>query len=136
MANAENKSYEATEVWKYLDELRAAAGFESEGQFATAAGLLPSSISDWKRGKHVMSSLNLVRLIRAAAARNATAPLEAGEKIDPQVSILRRLAALEAKGADLATAEDVQTGFQSLEKAIVKLAPRRTNAASRKRKAS
>lgn len=134
MARGENKSYEAGEVAAYVEELRQAAGFESEGQFAIAADLLPSSFSDWKHGKHVMSSLTLVKLIRAAAARRATSPFEAGEAVEPQVAILRRLSGLEAAVAELANAEDVEKGFQALEKAIETRAPRRKSAAAPKRK--
>lgn len=135
MARSANKSYETSEVWRYVDELRQAAGFPSDGQFAIAAGFPPSSLSDWKRGKHAMSSLNLVRLIRAAAARSSTSPFEAGEAVEPLVAIHNRLAALEAAEAEKATAVDVQKGFQALEKAIAKQAPQRKREAAQKRRA-
>lgn len=122
MARGQNKAYEAAEIWAYVDELRRAAGFESEGAFATAADFLPSSLSDWKRGEHVVSSYNLVRLIKAASARRATAPFEAGEAVAPEVAIHSRLVALEEKVGELATRAELQRGLDTLRAAIDALA--------------
>lgn len=134
MARSQNKRYEADSIWTFLDNLRKEAGFKSEGEFATAAGFLPSSLSDWKRGEHVVSSYNLVRLITAAAERRATSHFSAGEAVSPSVTILRRLEALAAVVAERPTRQEFHEGLETLREAIDRVASRDTGEAQPQRK--
>ncbi len=129
MAKSQNKRYEAESIWAFVDNLRKEAGFKSEGEFATAAGFLPSSLSDWKRGEHVVSSYNLVRLITAAAERAATSPFAAGEAVSPSVTILRRLGELEAVVAERPTRLEFHEGLETLREAIDRATSRDTGEA-------
>ncbi len=134
MAKSQNKRYEAGEIWAFVDNLRKEAGFKSEGEFATAAGFLPSSLSDWKRGEHVVSSYNLVRLITAAAERAATSPFAAGEAVSPSVTILRRLEELEAVVAERPTRLELHEGLELLREAIDRGASQGTGEDQQRRK--
>lgn len=109
---SENKRYEATQIALFIDKLRRKAGFKSEGEFATAAGFLPSSLSDWKRKEHVATGYSLVRLITAASEKRATALYEAGEDLSPLVSLQRRLERVEDQL--LATQALLARGFVAL----------------------
>jgi len=134
MAKSQNKRYEAESIWAFVDNLRREAGFKSEGEFATAAGFLPSSLSDWKRGEHVVSSYNLVRLITAAAEKRATSHFVAGEAVSPSMTILRRLGELEAVVAERPTRQELHEGLETLREAIHRVANQGTGEDQQQRK--
>lgn len=69
MARARS-SEENSETAAFVQALYAAGGFATWKEFADAARVQATSLSNWQRGEKELAGGNLLALIQAAAARN------------------------------------------------------------------
>jgi transcriptional regulator with XRE-family HTH domain len=71
---------ELAEIAEFVDWLFKRSGKRHWTNFASAAGVHPTNLNAWHRGRGGPNALNLIRLVKAAGVLDASAP---GEKVLP-----------------------------------------------------
>jgi hypothetical protein len=132
------------ELTDFVNSLFEASGYKSTADWARESGYLREALSKLRNARGGVDGYNLLKLIRSASAHSALTPeqlavaLLGGPDAD-QARVLTRLEALEARVAELPTADDLRGGLESLRRSIAQASqdkPAARSESSRNRSAS